>query len=186
MTVTITRWQFSVSDYARMRETGILSEDDRVELIDGEVRQMSPIGPRHVAIVNRLTARITPQTTSSAIMSVQNPIQLTDFSEPQPDIALLHIRPDFYAAALPRPDDVLLLIEVSDTSIEYDRIEKLPRYAAAGISEVWIIDLDQNAVEQYTSPRQNHYSTKMTYQDGDRLTSVQLPSLTIAVSDILG
>src|SRR5215216_6351059 len=120
MAIQIARWQFTVTDYARMRETGILSEDDRVELIDGEVRPMSPIGPPHAAIVNRLNRLMSRQLGELAIVSVQNPIQLSDYTEPQPDLAVLHPRDDFYAHAHPRVDDILLVVEVADTSIEYD------------------------------------------------------------------
>jgi Uma2 family endonuclease len=121
MSVQIARRPFTVSDYARMRETGILAEDDRVELIDGEVRLMSPIGPRHAAIVNRLSTLIRRHIGETAIVSVQNPIQLNDYTEPQPDLAILHARDDYYAHAHPRPDDIILVIEVADTSAAYDR-----------------------------------------------------------------
>jgi len=113
MAVQILRWQFTVADFARMVEAGILAEDDRVELIDGEVRAMSPIGPRHVAIVNRLNALLSRQVANRAIVSVQNPIQLTDYTEPRPAIAVLRPREDFYAQALPLPEDVLLVVEVA-------------------------------------------------------------------------
>ena len=116
MPTQILRWQFTVTDFARMVETGILAEDDRVELIDGEVRAMSPIGPRHVAIVNRLNALLSRQAADWAIVSVQNPIQLTDYTEPQPDIAVLRAREDFYAEVLPLPEDVLV-VEAAETSL---------------------------------------------------------------------
>jgi len=186
MAAQITRWQFTVADYARMRETGILAEDDRVELIDGEVRRMSPIGSRHVAIVNRLNTRIVQQIGDAAIVSIQNPIQLTDYSEPQPDLALLQPRADFYTAALPRPDDILLIIEVSDTSIDYDRDEKLPRYAAAGIPEVWLIDVDNVIIEQYATPRHGQYGTKQTYEMGNSITTSAIPALSLMVAEVLG
>jgi hypothetical protein len=131
MAVQILRWQCTVANFARMVETGILAEDNRVELIDGAVRAMRPIGSRHVAIVNRLNARLSRQVTDRAIVSVQNPLQLTDYTEPQPDLAVLRPRADFYAQALPVPADVLLVVEVVETSPEYDRDEKIPRYAQA-------------------------------------------------------
>src|SRR5579863_6654097 len=136
--VQITRWAISVADYHRIAEAGILGEDDRVELIDGEVRVMSPIGNPHAATVNRYNALLSTLVGKDAIVSVQNPIQLNDMSEPQPDVVLLRFRDDFYADKTPTPADVLLIIEVSDTTLAYDRLEKLPRYALAGIPEVWL------------------------------------------------
>ena len=185
MTVTIQRRPFTVRDYSRMLETGILTEDDRVELIDGEVRLMSPIGPLHVAIVNRLTALLTRQLGDQAIVSVQNPIQLNDYSEPQPDLTVLAPRADFYSTALALPDDVLLVIEVADSSLEYDRDEKLPRYAASGIAEVWIIDVSSGSVEQYSAPRGDHYGTKQTHDGANQVVSVSLPALSVTVRRVM-
>src|SRR5579864_7727048 len=154
-----TRWAISVADYHRMHEAGILGEDDRVELIDGEVRQMSPIGIPHAAIVKRYIALFSPQVGQTAIISAQDPIQLNDLSEPQPDIVLLRYRDDFYGNAAPTAADVLLIIEVSDSTLLYDRQEKLPRYALAGVPEVWITDVEGEAIERYTDPVGNQYGT---------------------------
>ncbi|HEX9374586.1 MAG TPA: Uma2 family endonuclease [Roseiflexaceae bacterium] len=184
MTVQIARRPFTVTDYARMRETGILKEDDRVELIDGEVRLMSPIGPLHAAIVNRLTALISRHVGDTVILSVQNPIQLHDYSEPQPDLTLLQLRDDFYAQGHPRPDDVLLVIEIADTSIEYDRDEKIPRYAEAGIAEAWLIDLSSQTIEQYTQPRHGGYRNKLIVAFDETITAQALPQLQIVVERI--
>jgi Uma2 family endonuclease len=186
MAVQILRWQFTVADFARMVEAGILAEDDRVELIDGEVRAMSPIGPRHVAIVNRLNALMSRQLADNAIVSVQNPIQLTDYTEPQPDIAVLRPREDFYARALPLPEDVLLVVEVAETSLEYDREEKLPRYAQVGIPEVWLIDVERETVTQYTQPDGMHYRHEQSLARGQRLVSVSVSTLRLSVDDIFG
>jgi Uma2 family endonuclease len=183
MTVQILRWQFTVADFARMLEAGILTEDDRVELIDGEVRAMSPIGPRHVAIVNRLNALLSRQVADRAIVSIQNPIQLTDFTEPQPDIAVLRPREDFYAQALPLPEDIVLVVEVAETSLEYDRDEKIPRYAQTQIPEVWLIEVEQATVTQYTHP------DGMRYRRVQNLTRGQLLStdiLGLTIDDIFG
>ncbi|HEU4329179.1 MAG TPA: Uma2 family endonuclease [Roseiflexaceae bacterium] len=179
MAVQIARWQFTVSDYARMREIGILTEDDRVELIDGEVRPMTPIGPQHAAIVNRLNRLLAQQLGAPAIVSVQNPIQLDDHSEPQPDLAVLRSRADFYAQALPRPTDVLLLIEVADSTAAYDRNEKVPRYAAAGIPEVWLVDIAGLTLEQYTQPRNGRYYTQRVLERGE---SAQADGVALAVA----
>lgn len=184
MSVEIARWQFTVEDYERMREVGILHEDDRVELLDGEVRAMSPIGPFHASIVNLLAMLLTRQLGDNAIVSSQNPIQLNDYSEPQPDIAILQPRVDYYAAAHPRPDDILIVIEVSDSSLEYDRTEKLPRYAIAGIPEVWIIDVGKKTIEQHTQPRTNRYHEVRLFEQGEQVTSLQIAQLGISVGAI--
>jgi Uma2 family endonuclease len=184
MTVQIARRPFTVTDYARMRETGILREDDRVELIDGEVRLMSPIGPLHAAIVNRLTALISRYLGDTVILSVQNPIQLHDYSEPQPDLTLLQPRDDFYAHAHPRPDDVFLVIEIADTSIEYDRDEKIPHYADAGIAESWLIDANSQTIEQYTQPRTGGYRNKLIVAYDEMITAHTLPQLQLRLEHI--
>jgi Uma2 family endonuclease len=141
-----------------MRETGILAEDDRVELLDGEVYVMSPIGPAYIALVNRLNKIIMRQIGDDAIISIQNPVQLDDYSEPQPDVAILSPRDDYYDQALARPDDILLIVEVADTSLDYDRERKLPRYAASNVAEVWIIDVERQTIEQYTQPLHGQYT----------------------------
>ncbi len=186
MAVQITRWQFTVTDYARMVETGILSEDDRVELIDGDVRAMSPIGPLHAAIVKRLNALLNQALGDTAIVSVQDPIQLGDYSEPEPDLAVLRSRPDYYANSHPQPEDILLLVEVSDSSLEYDRDEKIPRYAMAHIPEVWIVDVHGEAIEQYSQPRTGSYRTMYLLKNGDTITSVSLPMIQVSVDYVLG
>src|SRR5580704_10507425 len=132
MSVQVERRVFTVEEYHRMAEAGILSEDDRVELTDGEIIKMSPSGSRHVACVNRLNAVLTSAIGRAAIVSVQNPFAVNDYSEPQPDIVILKPRNDFYAHSLPTAQDLLLIIEVADTSLSYDRNVKVPAYARAG------------------------------------------------------
>jgi Uma2 family endonuclease len=160
-----------------MRETGILTEDDRVELLDGEIYLMGPLGPLHIAIVNRLNKLLMGQIGDDAIISIQNAVQLNDYSEPQPDVALLSPRDDFYAQALARPDDILLLIEVADTSLGYDREQKLPRYAASNIGEVWIIDVDEQLIEQYVQPLQAQYTQLTKILFGSPIQSKTLPQI---------
>jgi Uma2 family endonuclease len=162
-----------------MREAGIFGEDDRVELIDGEIYVMSPIGPLHIALVNRLTKILVTHAADDAIVSIQNSIQLDDYSEPQPDVVVLSPRADYYAQALPRPDDVYFIIEVADTSLGYDRDQKLPRYAEANISEVWIIDVNQRIVEQYSHPSQGQYTHLYKILLGDTIQSLTLPKIAI-------
>jgi len=185
MAVQIARWQFTVDDYHRMHATGILAEDDHVELMDGEVRRMSPIGPFHAAIVKRLNHLLSTGT-RDFIISVQDPIQLDDYSEPEPDIALVRFEPSYYAQNHPASRDIFLLIEVSDTSLDYDRNEKLPRYAEAHIPEVWLIDVEAERIEQYTSPLENQYTLRHSYKQGDHITSIVLPDITLAVGQIFG
>ena len=186
MALQIRRWQFTVADFARMAEAGIFAEDDRVELIDGEVRVMSPIGPRHAAIVKRLNALLTRHLADRAIVSVQDPIQLTDYSELQPDLAVLLTRADFYAQTHPLPTDVLLVIEVAETSLEYDREEKLPRYAQALIPEVWLIDVERETVTQYTQPDGTRYGDERLLEPGQEIVSHTVSHLQLSVEHIFG
>lgn len=157
MTVDSLRWKFTVDDYHKMIDIGILQEDDRVELLDGEIHRMSPLDPQHVAQVNRLNDLLNQLVGRQAIISVQNPVALDDRSEPEPDIALLRRRDDYYASSHPTAYDVLLLIEVANSSIVYDRTVKLPRYAAAGMCELWIVDMKRRTVELYADPSGDEY-----------------------------
>jgi Uma2 family endonuclease len=178
-------WRFSVEDYARMLESGILHEDDRVELIDGEVRAMSPIGPHHSAVVKRLTRLLVRRLGTTAVVGVQDPIRLSDYTEPQPDLHVARPRADFYATALPTGADTLLVIEVADSSLGTDRAEKLPRYAAAGIPEVWLVDLAGDVVEQHTAPTPTGYAEVRTLQRGATLVCTALPELRLPIESIL-
>lgn len=186
MSVQIEHWNFRVDEYHRMLETGILSEDDRVELIEGEIVKMSPIGSRHVGCVNRLTALLTRNLGSTAIVSIQNPIRLDDYSEPQPDIALLKPRDDFYAGSLPSADDVLLIIEVADSSIELERRVKLPLYARAGIPEVWLANLPEDRVEAHSDPANGVYQKTRILNRVESIQSEKLPGLSLKIDEILG
>ncbi len=169
-----------------MAEAGILSEDDRVELIEGEIVEMSPIGSRRAAcidrIVNFLLNRFAGKT---AIVRVQSPIRLDDFSEPQPDISLLLPREDFYAGEHPKSADVLLLIEVADTSVEYDRTVKTSLYARANIPEVWLINLKKSEIEVYTKPADGSYQTIRIFKTGESFASRILPDLMLDVDSLI-
>jgi Uma2 family endonuclease len=129
MSVQIARHYFTADEFERMAERGVFLEDARLELVEGEIVEMSPIGKRRAACVDLLAELFRERLQRQVIVRVQNPIQLDDHSEPQPDLALLRRREDFYRDALPTPDDVLLVVEVADTSVEYDRQVKLPIYA---------------------------------------------------------
>ena len=185
MTVQVERWLFTVDEYERMGEAGILGEDDRVELIAGEIVKMSPIGSHHVFCVNQLTRIVSRQIGDDAILSVQNPIRLGAYAEPQPDLAILRPRDD-YAQSLPTAADVLLLIEVADTSLVYDRDVKLPLYAAALIPEVWIADVARWGIERYAEPVEGRYRLVSRAGRGETLASVVLPSLAVQVDAVFG
>ena len=178
----VRRWRFTVHDYHRMGEAEILHEDDRVELIEGELVEMPAIGTRHFACVNRLNRLIMRAVGDAAIVSVQNPVRLNEYNEPQPDLTM--IRPRDYRVSLPVPEDVLLLIEVSDTTLAYDRNVKLPLYARAGIGEVWIVDLQGGVIERHTDPSEDGYRGLERARRGETLGSVTLPDLSLSVDDV--
>jgi len=168
-----------------LAEAGILREDDRVELLEGEIFEMSPISSRHASCVTRLNHLLQDRAKGRAIVNVQNPIRLSDYSEPQPDVALLVPRTDFYRDALPTPRDVLLVIEVCETSGEFDRRVKLPLYAKAGIPEVWIVDLSREQIEVHRDPKLEGYQQSQIVGRGQTLTA-QLLALELTVAEILG
>lgn len=182
----IDRFRFTVDDYDRMAEAGILHEDMRVELIDGEIVQMAAIGLRHMTAVDEATRLIVPQLfpMSDLRVSVQNPIRLGRRDEPQPDLMVYRKRADRVGARL-TPADVLLVIEVSDTTRAYDRYTKLPRYAAAGIPEAWLIDLVDDRVERHTEPSAEGYRRVDIVPRGEMLVSAVLPTLAIPVEAII-
>src|SRR5208282_1431106 len=140
--LALAKHRFSVKEYYRMAETGVLRPDARVELLDGEIIDMSPIGPFHGGVTNFLITFFADVARGRWITTAQNPVRLGDLSEPQPDLMLLRPTPDFYRSRHAQPEDVFLLVEISDSSLERDQEEKLPVYARAGIAEVWIVDLN--------------------------------------------
>ncbi len=186
MAVQLLRHRFTVEDYNRMGQAGILSEDDRVELIDGEIIVMTPIGSPHAGKVNRLNHLFAPRLRGRAIVTVQNPIVMPPDSEPQPDLALLRLRADFYEHSHPGPEDIILLIEVSDTSLVYDRTVKLPLYARAGIREVWIVDLAAESVEVHQEPVAGAYRSVQRFTRGQAFAPQAFPDLRLSVDEIFG
>jgi Uma2 family endonuclease len=176
---------FTVEEYERMTETGILAEDDRVELIEGMIIEMTPIGSRHAACVARLTHLLTQRLGNQAIVWVQNPVRLSRHSEPQPDLALLRPRHDFYAGGHPEPADVQLLIEVADASLETDRTVKVPLYAKAGIPETWVVDLEGGRVEVFRGPNPDGYESVRAVPRGESVAPEAFPVATLAVGDLL-
>jgi Uma2 family endonuclease len=171
--------RLTVSDYHRMGEVGILARDARVELIEGEIIDMSPIGSRHSAAVNRLVRILSRAVGDSAIVSAQNPLILDDHTEPQSDIALLMPRDDFYAARHPRPEDVLLIVEVADTSLTYDRTVKIPLYGRHGIPEVWLFDVEKGTFWRFAGPVDGLYTEEISEERLGVLALQALPKIKV-------
>ena len=186
MSVEFQRRRFTVRDYYAMAEAGILTEDDRVELIEGEIVQMAAIGSRHAACVDRLNRLFHLELQDRAVVRVQNPVRLSDLTEPQPDVTLLRPRPDFYAEGHPGPGDVLLLVEVAHSTLGYDREIKLPLYAAARVPEVWIVNVEEDRVEVHRDPSAGRYRVEERSGRGAALRPALLPELSVFVEDILG
>jgi Uma2 family endonuclease len=177
----------TVSEYYSMAESGTLSPDERVELIEGEIYRMAPIGNRHVICVNRLTRCFAILgATEQAILSVQNPVRLSNLSEPQPDLVLFRWIADFYSAAPASPTDVLLLVEVADTSLDFDQRLKLPLYARNGVPEVWIVDLPGSCIEIHRSPQDGRFRDVRRVRRGERLSPSAFPDLDLDAAQILG
>jgi Uma2 family endonuclease len=183
MSVVEGLWLFTVDDYYRMQDAGILSEDDRVELIEGKVVRMSPIGSRHASSVDTLCEIIKGQLGHRIIVRVQNPVRINEHSEVQPDLAIVKPRNDRYRNSHPVPDDVFFLIEIADTTIKRDR-SKIAMYARAGVGEVWLVDLEGNCIEIHSEPRSGYTVVHRYYADMIVVSTV-FPDLRITASDIL-
>jgi hypothetical protein len=177
--------QFSAEDYHRLAELGFLPPDARVELLDGEIHDMSPIGPFHGGLVRRLNRLFSSCAKGRWILSVQDAVRLDKYSEPQPDVVLLKPAPDDYTAHHPTPDDVLLLIEVADSSLEFDRRKKLPLYARAAIPEAWIINLQELEIEVYREPHLTNYGSKCVFRPGEKLSPQKFPDVKVDVAELL-
>ena len=168
-----------------MAEVGILRPEERVELIEGEIIVMPPIGPAHSGEVNRLTHWFAHPGNDRFIVHVQNPVRLGDGSEIEPDVALLRYREDFYGTAHPTPADVLLVIEVADSSLEYDRGVKAHLYGSAGVPETWVKNLPEDCIERFTEPCPEGYAQHTVHRRGETLTPVSLPDLELPVDELL-
>jgi len=184
MAVTLRRRRFTLDEYHRMGETGILGLDDRVELIEGEIIEMSPIGSRHAATVTRIQHLFSRSLGERAVVWVQNPLRLTQYqSEPVPDVMLLAPRADFYAGGLPEPRDVRLLVEVADSSLAYDRRTKFPLYARSGVAEAWLADLDAGRLEIH---RGAGYRDVRIPRTDETFSAGAFADLPLMVRDLLG
>lgn len=187
MAVGLHRRRFTLEEYRRMGETGILDEGERVELIEGEVVEMSPIGPRHGSVVARIVSLLVTRLGDRAIVWPQNSLVLrAQASQLQPDVALLLPRADYYRSANPEPRDVLLAIEVMDSSGDHDRRVKLPLYARAGLAELWLVDLTADSVETLRDPAGGQYRDRRVASRGAAVAPLAFPDLSLAVTVLLG
>ena len=186
MSVQLQKHVFTVDEYYLMAQGGVFAQDDRLELIEGEVIEMSPIGKHHAGCVKRLNKLLNRIVGALAIVSVQDPISIDDFSEPQPDLALLKPRADFYSNSHRTPADVWVVIEVADTSVDYDRSVKLPLYARAGIPEAWMIVLPKDLIEVHSQPKNGKYQKVQRLRRGKTVVLSSLAGLSFKVDDVLG
>ena len=159
----------TVEDYHKMIRAGILSQNDQVELLNGQIIKMSPIGSQHAACVEKIDELLKVLLKGKASVRAQNPVILGDLSEPEPDIAIVKRKENYYADGHPQSDEIFLIMEVADSSLEKDRQAKLPIYARAMIPEYWIIDLENQSVEVYTNPQDNLYKTKRLFLASDTI-----------------
>jgi Uma2 family endonuclease len=186
MSAELKRRRFTVDEYHRMGEVGILTRQDRVELIDGEIVEMTPIGASHARCVMYLNDVFVRRLQGRALVSPQGPLRLSQWSEPEPDLALLRVPLERYAKRIPATTDALLVVEATDTSQYRDRVVKLPRYSAAGVPEVWIVDLEGGAVEVYRQPSPEGYQETARRERGEEVAPAAFPDVVLAVADILG
>ena len=186
MTLELLRRKFTIQEYHQMLDSGIIAMDERIELLKGEIIAMSPIGIKHAACVRRLNNILSQHLQGEAIIDIQNPLELDNLSEPQPDVALLKPRADFYATSHPQSKDIFLIIEVADKTVKSDREVKIPLYAENQIAEVWLVDINGESIEVYREPRNNKYQTVFCFRRGQTLSPLVFSPVNIAVKDILG
>jgi Uma2 family endonuclease len=180
-------YKFDVEQYQQMGKAGIFYPESRVELIEGEIAIMSPIGLKHAATINRLARFLHNSVKLDSIISIQNSIRLLDYSEPQPDIVILRPRDDFYAGKFPEAEDILLLIEVAESSLRYDQTNKLSLYAEYGILEYWIANLEREVLEIYRQPRNKSYLKQILIDTSDiPFSAIAFPEMHMTLKDIYG
>lgn len=184
MSIARTHHRFSLADYEQMIDLGILTENDRVELIRGEIIEKMSIGELHAACVRKLTQLFSMRFAARAVVSVQNPVRLTD-SEPEPDVTLLELRDDFYATSHPEPRDVLLLVEVADASLDFDREVKREIYAENGVAEFWILNVVDRTLEVYRQPQPTgQYADVRVLSSDERIDLERLPGEVFVVGEL--
>ena len=186
MSVQLQLRLFTVGEYRQMAEAGILTKDDRVELIKGEIVKMSPIGLRHAACVDRLAELFILRLAPAVTVGVQNTVELDDSTQPQPDLALLRRRADFYESGHPKPGDIFLIVEVADTTVEADRQVKIPLYAEAGIPEVWLVDIHEGCVEVHRNPSGEGYAEVLKCRRGESAVVGAFADVSFTVDEVLG
>ncbi|MBA4124284.1 MAG: Uma2 family endonuclease [Acidobacteria bacterium] len=178
--------RFRAEDFRKMTEVGILPEESGWEIIDGYLIDKISIGSKHAGTVKKLNRKLSLIVADKAIISIQDPIHIDEYNEPEPDIALLDPRRDFYAESHPTPKEVLLLIKVSDSTIEYDRDIKKTLYAEAGIAEFWLVNLKENTVEGYSSPKNGNYRLAEILESGETIKAGTIENLELKIEEILG
>jgi Uma2 family endonuclease len=176
---------FTVDDYYRMAEVGVLKEDCRVELIDGVIFDIPPIGPEHASSVERACEQLRASFGPGVQVRCQNPVRLGPRAEPEPDVAVVRRRADYYRSGHPTPEDVLLLMEIADSTLAHDRDTKAPMYAAAGIVEYWLVNLVVGEIWVYRDPSQDGFGTMQVLRRDDLIRPISFPDIEIAVSDVL-
>ena len=180
------RYSFTTDVYHQMIQRGILTRNDKIELLEGDLIKMSAVGPRHAACVERLSEILQHEFGRTTSLRHQNPVELSNISEPEPDITILRRRDDFYTNAHPTPDDVLLLIEISESTLAKDRGAKLSAYAKAGIVEYWIVNLQEDLIEVYTNPTGSSYDTARIVHRDEKISPLLLPSAVLEADEVLG
>ena len=186
MSRKLAKYWINAEEYERMGAAGIFPADARLELIEGDIFEMSPIGSPHAACVKFLNRLLNELSGKQMIVGTQDPIRLDDFSEPQPDLTLLRWRADFYRGAHPTPADVLLVVEVADTTVVTDRTVKVPLYAAAGVAEVWLVNIPEERVEIYSDPADGAYRVASQHARGETAQSPTLAGLGVSVDELFG
>ncbi|MDQ3131406.1 MAG: Uma2 family endonuclease [Acidobacteriota bacterium] len=186
MTALPKRKIFTVDEYHKMIDAGVFVGNSDFELIEGEIVKKMTQGDLHIACINRLTRIFSRVLEDTVILSVQNAVVISDISEPEPDVTLLKFREDFYASGKATAEDVLLLIEVSDSTLKYDRDFKMPLYAEANVAEVWLVNLPRQILEVYTQSEKGKYKIVVKYAKNDTISPKLLPEIKIRVSDIFG
>lgn len=184
--VELARRRFTAAEFLRLVEIGVLAEGDRVELIQGDLIEMSPIYITHISTLNRLVWLLSNALGKQVILSVQNPVQLSEDNLPQPDVAIFRFQEEFYSEQHAKPEDILLIIEVADTSLRYDQRVKSKLYGTAGIADYWIVNLPERQIEVYREPRPNGYRTVTTYAPGETLSPLAFPDVVLQVEQIMG